>query len=183
MNPLSTLAGFLAGLFGREVWEWLPAMTRALLRFITLPLPPERRGIRRKEWGADLHDFGQRRLAALVWVAGLLPACLWESLATRDAASRVTSQLEGVLAILALYLLMGYIPMLVALSICGENKVPLSETVLLVALSPVAAYGALSLLVPPGVFVLLILLTLCHLPFRLWRRLVPARQEIFPGNG
>jgi hypothetical protein len=182
VNPVSALVSFLIGLFGREVWEWLPALTRSLLRIITRPLPSERRELRRKEWEAELSAFEQRRIAALIWVLGLLPVCAWESVVTRDVVGRVTAWLEVVASVLLMYFMMGSAPMAIAAAICHEQGLPPLETVAIVAVSPIGAYGALALTVYPGMAVVMALILVCHWLSLLWRLFFPGKQVISPAR-
>jgi len=159
LNLLSTLGGVLAGLFGRELWEWLPTVTRALIQVVTWPLSPERREIRRNEWGAELEHFKQRRILALLWVLSLLPVCLWEAATERGVFGRFGSFGERYLL---LYVVYGSCFIPTALEMASRWGLSTSETVVFMVFAPIAigcafVVGVFVFPVIPALAVLLIL--------------------------
>jgi hypothetical protein len=67
----------VAALLPRELWGWLPLMSRASIRLAAAVLPKELRALRGEEWLAQLPDFDDRRLTGLVWTIQLVPTSLW----------------------------------------------------------------------------------------------------------
>jgi hypothetical protein len=74
--------GILAGVVGVDVWGFLPVLGRAIIWAGTLCLPRARREIRRREWGAELESYDDRRVSGLVWAICLLGVCAWERATT-----------------------------------------------------------------------------------------------------
>jgi Domain of unknown function (DUF4407) len=73
------LLALLLSLVARELWGWIPPLTRCVLWLITVPLPAERRARRREEWARHLADeFEERRLAGLLWALQLCRVCVLE---------------------------------------------------------------------------------------------------------
>lgn len=76
------------GVLGRDLWGWLPRLSRAMIWLGTLPLPGDRRRLRREEWCAELDcAYDDRRLSGLIWALGLVPVAAWERL-TISASAR-----------------------------------------------------------------------------------------------
>ena len=83
----------LLGLFNREVWGWLPYLSRAAIWLGTSLLPRPRRLVRREEWhGELLARFDDRRVAGLFWVLRLVGVCVWERATTPREPKRARSQ-------------------------------------------------------------------------------------------
>jgi hypothetical protein len=134
LNWLSTLGGVLAGLFGRELWEWLPPVTKALIWVATWPLSPERREVRRGEWCGELEHFKQRRISALLWALSLLPISFWEAATERGVFGRLGIRLQQYLL---LYMALGTVFVPTALDIASRWGFSTPETVLFMAVAPV----------------------------------------------
>jgi len=163
MNWLSTVAGLLAGLAGRELWEWLPVASKAVIFAVTRVLPSPRREVRCSEWTAELEHYKHKRVAGLLWSASLLPICVWET-ATAPAALR---RLWSVFPLLVL-LLIGILPFaLIALEISAFLNLPLLATIFLFLVTP---------LVLP-VVLMIVLGSWAYLIFRAWDRLESDRDR------
>ena len=133
MSLLSTLGGLLAGLVGREAWEWLPTVTRAVIWVATLPLSAERREIRRSEWTAELKDFEQRRLSGLVWALCLLPVCLWEAAGEPGVVRRLGRLVE---VYFYLYMATGVVFIPTAFDLVSRWHLSTPMTVVFMAIAP-----------------------------------------------
>jgi hypothetical protein len=81
MTVFGILVTLILGLLGRELWGWIPRLSRGVIWLITLPLARERRRRRREEWAAELAVvYDERRLTGLLWTLKLSGVCARESL-------------------------------------------------------------------------------------------------------
>jgi hypothetical protein len=77
------VGAILLSLAARDVWGWLPLLSRLMIWLETAPLPKERRAVRRAEWGAELEaEYDDRRLSGLMWTLRLGPISAWERFTT-----------------------------------------------------------------------------------------------------
>ena len=71
----------LVSLLVRELWGWIPTLSRSVIRVVTLLLPRDRQA-RREEWLAELYvSFDEHRIAGLIWTIKLGGICLYQLLA------------------------------------------------------------------------------------------------------
>lgn len=89
------MTGFLLALIGREVWGWIPMLTRAVIWLETAVLPRDRRHVRRQEWLGELNAvYDDRRISGLIWALGLVRVCIWERATTPLSRPRLGSRRE-----------------------------------------------------------------------------------------
>lgn len=103
MTWIDAIVGTVAvSLFGRELWAWLPGLSRLVIWLGTATLASERRAIRRAEWSADLATvYDERRLAGLLWALGLVAVCGWERVTGSAAFAVVTARWHLVVGVVS----------------------------------------------------------------------------------